>query len=231
MKDPLIARRFRLDGVITTVDAVNGARQLETQPESVKQAAMADRLLITKPDLTSEESLATLQAALGQLNPNAGILRAIHGEIDPNLLLDCGLYNPRSKSPDALRWLALAEQDHGVLHARGRHAAAIQTYCLSFAQPLPWPQYADAFRSLIDRHGERLLRLKGLLAVQDEPTPIAVHGVQHLLHPPVALDRWPDDERCSRLVLITNQLPLADVLDALAALRPQRYVKTAALRH
>src|SRR5262245_42401110 len=119
MKDPLIATRFRLDGVIATVDAVNGARQLEQQPESVKQAAMADRLLISKTDLAEAEAIDALCARLGTLNPAAKLFTVIHGEIDPAVLLDCGLYNPHTKSADVIAWLGA--EAHSAAHAHAVH--------------------------------------------------------------------------------------------------------------
>ena len=228
MKDPLIATRFRLDGVITTVDAVNGAAQLEQQPESVKQAAMADRLLITKTDLATGDAADALRTRLRRLNPGAKLFTAVQGDIDPSVLLDCGLYNPRTKSADVAAWLGA--EAHSEVHphdARDRHAVAeIQTFCMTFAAPLDWPQFVDAFQALVESHGERLLRFKGLLDIAGQPTPVVVHGVQHLFHPPVALPAWPDADHRSRLVVITRGLSMQGILDALQTLSPQPLFKT-----
>lgn len=228
MKDPLIATCFRLDGVITTVDAVNGAGQLERQPESVKQAAMADRLLVTKADLASAEMIDALCTRLRRLNPSAKLFTAVQGEIDPSALLDCGLYNPRTKTPDVLAWLGA--EAHAAAGAHGRHAHhhedGIHTFCLTFDDALPWPRFADAFQALVEAHGERVLRFKGLLSIADRAAPIVVHGVQHLFHPPVALPAWPDADHRSRLVLITRGLNLEHLLKALQSLSPRILVKT-----
>jgi G3E family GTPase len=228
MKDPLIATRFRLDGVITTVDAVNGTAQLQRQPESVKQAAMADRLLITKTDLTRADATDALRNRLHRLNPSARLFTAIQGDIDPSVLLDCGLYNPQTKTADVLTWLgAEAHVDAHGHDAHDRHAASdIRSFCLTLEAALDWPHFVDAFQALVDAHGEQLLRFKGLLNVAGQPMPVVVHGVQHLFHPPVALPAWPDADRRSRLVVITRGLSLQRVLDALQTLGPRPLVKT-----
>ena len=227
MKDPLIATRFRLDGVITTVDAVNGVRHLEQQPESVKQAAMADRLLITKTDLAQSVATDALRTQLRRLNPSAKVFNVVQGDIDSSLLLDCGLYNPQTKTPDVPAWLgAEAHADtHQDAHAH-HHEDDIGSYCLTFGAALEWPQFADALQSLVEAHGERVLRFKGLLDIAGESAPVVVHGVQHLFHPPVALSAWPDADRRSRLVVITRGLSLADVLKALQSLSPCCLVRT-----
>jgi G3E family GTPase len=229
MKDPLIATRFRLDGVITTVDAVNGAMQLKQQPESVKQAAMADRLLITKTDLAPANRVDALRAQLKRVNPGAVLLTAVQGEIDPAVLLDCGLYNPRTKSPDVLAWLGA--EAHAATHPNAQHRHPhdddIRTYCLTFDEALPWPRFADAFQALVATHGERVLRFKGLLNVFAQATPVVVHGVQHLFHPPLALPAWPDADHRSRLVLITRGLSLNELVLALQSLSPRPFFRRA----
>ena len=227
MKDPLIATRFRLDGVIAMVDAVNGALQLDRQPESVKQAAMADRLLISKTDLADDQAAHALRARLQRLNPSARLFSVVQGEIDPSVVLDCGLYNPDTKSPDVLAWLGAEAHAHTQGHTHDRHESSdIGSFCLTFAESLPWPLFADAFQALIEAHGERVLRFKGLLAIAGEDAPIVVHGVQHLFHPPVALPAWPDADRRSRLVVITRGLSMERLLEFLSPLSPRPFVRT-----
>jgi G3E family GTPase len=128
MNDPLIAARFRLDGVIATVDAVNGTDQLNRHEESVKQAAVADRIVLTKTDIASPEAIEDLESRLAALNPAAPVLRAVQGRIDPAGLFDAGLYNPATKSPDVERWLraeAYEDGEHGHdehgHHEHGHH--------------------------------------------------------------------------------------------------------------
>jgi G3E family GTPase len=229
MQDPLLAEAYRLDGVIATVDAVNGMDQLDRQAESVKQAAVADRILLTKADLAPDS--AALQARLRRLNPAAPILTATHGEVDPARLLDAGLYNPATKSLDAQRWLAEEayaaaqnghDHDHGHDdHAgpldRNRHDAHIRAFCLRWERPLDWGRFVDWIETLIALHGADLLRIKGLLNVVGSTGPVAIHGVQHLFHPPVELPAWPDGDHASRLVFITRDIAADTLARGLAA--------------
>jgi G3E family GTPase len=223
MQDPLVSECYRLDGVITTVDAVNGMDQLDRQMESVKQAAVADRLLLTKSDLAEAPKVDALQERLRKLNPAAPIRAIRDGQIDAAELLNAGLYNPETKSLDVRRWLkAEAYSDHHHDHHHGddhdhghrdqdphdinRHDTRISAFALDWDRPLDWAVFVEWIEMLITGHGENLLRLKGILNVAGEEQPIAIHGVQHLFHPPIALPAWPDADRHSRIVFITRDI-------------------------
>jgi G3E family GTPase len=229
MTDPLVGARFRLDGVVTLVDAVNGMGQLDRHAEAVKQAAVADRLVLTKTDLADAETIAALKDRLRALNPAAPLLEAIEGDIDPDALLDCGLFTSDGKAPDVARWLreeAYADShdhddhdhdhdhhghDHGHHHHDhhhdvNRHDSHIASFCLTYDTPIVWDRFVDAMEMLIASKGEDLLRVKGILNVAEQERPIAVHGVQHVFHPPVPLPEWPSAERTSKLVFITRDL-------------------------
>lgn len=227
MSDPFLAARYRLDGVVCTVDAVNGERTLDANRESVKQAAVADRLLITKTDLADP---AALEARLAALNPTARRIIVAHGAADPADLLDCGLWDGSSKIPDVGRWLndeALAAKeadcgpgctvpghhhhhhhahDHGHHHHPERHDDHVSSFVLTFDEPLKWEPFALAIEVLLSMRGENLLRVKGILNIEESETPLVIHGVQHLFHPPVTLPSWPDEDRRSRVVFITRDL-------------------------
>jgi G3E family GTPase len=226
MTDPALADRFRLDGIAATIDAVNAMDQLDREPEPVKQAAVADRLVLTKTDLADPAAVATLTARLRQLNPAAPILTADRGSLDPAALLDAGLYNPLTKSLDVQRWLK--EEAYGADHAHSqahghhhhdvnRHDARIRAFCLRWDAPLDWDRFVDWAEMLAATQGDRLLRLKGVLNVAGTERPVAVHAVQHMFHPPVELAAWPDADRRSRLVFITRDLPEAAIRDQFAA--------------
>jgi G3E family GTPase len=238
MRDPLVSECYRLDGVIATVDAVNGMDQLDKQMESVKQAAVADRLLLTKSDLADAAQIGRLKQRLHALNPAAPILPVENGEINAAELLNAGLYNPDTKTLDVRRWLkaeAYGEHDglgdrpgnghdhqdeHHHGHDRGgqdphdvnRHDTRIAAFAIDWDHPLDWATFIDWIEMLIAGHGENLLRIKGILNVAGETAPIAVHGVQHLFHPPVMLPGWPDQDRHSRLVFITRDIPRETLL-------------------
>ena len=230
MSNPLVAARYRLDGVVTTVDAVHGVGQLDQHPESVKQAAVADRLVVTKTDLAAPEVVAALIRRLRGLNPAAPITAAARGSISPSAVFDAGLYNPATKSPDVGRWLNEAayldrpdqhehRHDHDDHHHdhkhdhecasdcdHGRHDRRITSFCLVVDEPMPWERFLDFADALIAEYGDKVLRLKGLLNIQESLSPLVIHGVQHLFHPVVPLSRWPDDDHRSRIVLITRDL-------------------------
>jgi G3E family GTPase len=234
MSDPLVLFRYRLDGVVTLVDAATGMVTLDTQPEAVKQAAVADRLVLTKTDLATPEQVSALWARLRALNPGAPLLNALHGDIAPGELLDCGLYDATRKHPDVRRWLdaeAFAAHDtHAHDHGHGhhhhdhhhhdvsRHDSRIHSFCLTFDQPLPWDGLATWLEVLTMTRGENVLRIKGILNLEGQDGPIAIHGVQHLFHPPVKLAAWPEgDDRRSRIVFILRDLDRATVEKGLNA--------------
>lgn len=245
--NPVIAHSFRLDGVITLVDAVNGLSTLAQHPESVKQAAVADRLVLTKAMLADEATVSTLKKALHDLNPRAAIIDGDDpGKTGPDLLA-CGLYNPGSKIADVGRWLS-DEADHDGHHHHDddnghhhhhhghdhhdhahdghehvhqhahdvtRHSASIRSYAIVHDRPID-PMALDMFVDLLrSAHGEKLLRMKAIVAMSDNPErPLILHGVQAVFHPPERLSGWPDpSDRRTRMVLITKDLPEAFVRD------------------
>jgi G3E family GTPase len=218
MSDPFVGAYYRLDGVVVTIDAVNGLGQLAAQPEAVKQAAVADRILITKRDLASPSQLAELEARLRELNPGAPLLAASHGEIDPALILEAGLFNAKDKHPDVKKWLNAEAFRIGYDHHHdpNRHNAHIAAFSFIHDEPVDWSALAMALDILTQSRGEQILRLKGIVNVKGEAKPVVIHGVQHIFHPPVMLDSWPDEDRRTKLVFITNDLPRGMVEQVLA---------------
>ncbi len=219
MAEPLLLARFRLDGVVTLVDAVVGMGTLDAQMEAVKQAAVADRLVLSKTDLAAPEAVAALEARLRALNPGAPLLRA---DAPAAALLDCGLYDAAGKHPDVRRWLDAeaftGHHHHHHHHDVSRHDARIHSFCLTFDEPLPWDGLATWLEVLTMTRGESVLRIKGILNLEGEARPVAIHGVQSLFHPPVMLERWPEgDDRRSRLVFILRDLDRAVVEKGLRA--------------
>ncbi|CAA7620253.1 GTP-binding protein [Magnetospirillum sp. UT-4] len=217
MSDPLLGARYRLDGIVATVDAACGDRTLDSQPEAVKQAAMADRLVLTKADIADYAAVEVLHARLQTLNPAAPILRAAHGAIDPAAILDAGLFNTRDKSPDVRKWLnaeafrVVGDHDHHHHHDANRHDDHIEAFVFTHDQPVGWPALAFALELLVSSRGENLLRVKGIVNVRDSDRPLAIHGVQHIFHPPATLPAWPDADHRTRIVFITRDLPRAAV--------------------
>lgn len=237
MGNPVIAHGFSLNGVVTVVDAVNGLSTLDNHVEAVKQVAVADRLVLTKRTLADDASLSRLMTRLQSLNPRAVIEDGDRNEWSAAELLDNGLYNTEGKTADVSRWLG--EEDahahhHDHHHGHGdhdhhhhhhhhhdvnRHDDQIRSFSIVHDAPID-PMAIDMFVDLLrSAHGEKLLRMKAIVKVSDNPQrPLVLHGVQNIFHAPERLAAWPDpkDQR-TRMVLITKDLPEAFVQDLFAA--------------
>jgi G3E family GTPase len=210
MSHPYLLLRYRLDGVVTVVDAVNGEGTLDAHPEAVKQAAIADRLVLSKTDLASTGRIAALRDRLHALNPAAPVVPA--GDASPARLFGCGLYDPERKNPDVKRWLAEeayaghAHEHHH--HDPNRHDAHIGSFVIMTDAPVPGGTLDMFLELLRATHGDKLLRIKGIVKLAETPdTPLVIHGVQHAFHPSARLRRWPDDDHRTRIVFITRDLP------------------------
>jgi G3E family GTPase len=225
MSDPGISARLALAGVVATVDAVNGLATLARQPESVKQVAVADRLILTKTDLLegAPDALATRLAAL---NPSATLLQASFGALDPAQLFDMGLRASRSDR-DVQAWLGIDAHAHDLAHPHERdhsprHAEDISCFAILREQPIRAVTLTLLLEVLAEHCGGDLLRLKGIVNVAESPDrPAVIHGVQHVFHPPAWLDRWPSIDRRSRLVFIVRGIPQAWVEALIAALEAE----------
>lgn len=214
MAHPVLMQALRLDGVVCVVDAVNGAATLDAHEEAVRQAAVADRLVLTKAELAAPGELAGLRERLRRLNPSAPIIDARDGA-NAAALVDCGLYDPETKTADVRRWLGETEHahhhhDHGHHdhHHHHRHDGRIATVSLTHDRPVPFAA-VEAFLDLLRAtQGEKLLRMKGIIELAEDPErPLVIHGVQKLLHPPAQLPAWPAGARGTRIVLITCDMP------------------------
>jgi G3E family GTPase len=168
--------------------------------ESVRQAAVADTLILTKTDLAVAADIVALNARLGDLNPGAPIVQSCDGNADLGSLL--------KGAGNAASWFkATAEpaqmEYSGRLPGENPHSG-IRSFSITVDDPLDWTAFGIWLTMLVNRHGARILRVKGILSIVDEANPVAVHGVQHLIHPPQHLRAWPDGERRSRLVFIVD---------------------------
>ena len=231
MSDPIVAERYMVDGVVTTVDAVNGEGTLDLQVEAVKQAAVADRLLLTKSDLASAEGRRALEARLAALNPGAPIIEVTGGAVDPAFLFNLGLFNPETKTVEVQRWLGeetFADEhgdDHGHHHHTehhghdvNRHDDKISSFCITRDRPMSWTALSGWLDALASMRGSDLLRVKAIVAIEERPDqPVVLHGVQHLFHPPVLLPEWPSEDHRTRIVFITRDLPREMIEKSLAA--------------
>lgn len=224
ISDPIIAHGYRLDGVVTLVDAVNGLATLDRHPEAVKQVAIADRLVVTKTDLTEQVIPASLRPRLSALNPIADPAIAVRGEIDLLHLLDLGPWHSRERRPDIDRWLGAAgREDHAHHHNEhdpNRHDDHIRAFCVRHKDPVPAAALGLFLELLMASAGEDLLRVKGIVHLLEDPErPLDLQAVQHIVHEPVVLDGWPSADYHTRIVCIGRDLDetmVARMLDCLA---------------
>jgi G3E family GTPase len=221
MGHPALVQAYRLDGVITLVDAVNGMATLDAHLEAVRQVAVADRLILTKTDLPeAAEAREALMQRLAALNPRAGVIDLATSAVAPSALLACGLYDPATRKADIERWLGgeghgheghghePAHDHHDHHHHHHAHDARLRSHSLVHDGPVPYSAIEMFLDLLLSVHGDRLLRLKGIIELAEDPDrPLVVHGVQRLLHPPARLPAWPDAVRGTRLVLVGMDLP------------------------
>ena len=223
--DPVLRHHFQLGQVLTVVDALFGAGQLDRHEPSVKQAAVADQLVVSKASLAGPQATAALVARLRGLNPQAPLHDAETDVMDAEALLCRGVFDAAG-SPKAVQrsWpderAPLDETGSGrYLGSRlpARHDPRVQAFSIVRAGPLDWTRFAIWLTLFVHRHGARLLRFKAILNVAGSATPVALHGVQHLVHAPVHLADWPDDERGSKLVFIVTGLDAATVERSLNA--------------
>ncbi|MDQ0472173.1 CobW family GTP-binding protein [Labrys wisconsinensis] len=220
--DPVLRHHVRPGTVVATVDAVNGAFQLDTHVESTRQAAIADRLVLTKTDIAEEVAVAGLVARLRHLNPDAPILAATEA--------DCSaatLFAQEGSGPDrsTRAWFrrAFRSDDPTLAEAPGgpeegtRHGGRIRSFVVTVDEPIDWTAFGIWLTMLLNRHGDRILRVKGILNLAGEQAPVAIHGVQHLVHTPVHMRAWPDGDRRSRIVFIVDDLDSGLIRRSLAA--------------
>jgi G3E family GTPase len=224
---PMVNECFRLDGVVTVVDAMNGHRQLDRQPASAKQVALADRLVLTKSDLADALSVQALSRRLRQLNPRAPLIRAVRGAVAPGQLLGIGPFDPAGRLPDLGYWLGTAGDGGsgpdgdaatgepvrpiGRVNCAGWHDDRIHSFALEAEAPLIWRLARQWLSDLIGCYGEDLLRVKGLLNVAGANVPVVIHGVQHLFHQPIPLPVWPSDDRRSRMVFVVRDIERQEI--------------------
>jgi len=211
MNHPYLVHRLRLEGVWTTIDAINGAATLDRFAEAVKQAAVADRIVLTKTDMLDDAQDADpLISRLKRLNPTATILNAAEGEANPEALFGCGLYNPQTKSNDVAQWLRTeALEDIGAHHHHdvNRHDKHIRAFCITHDEAIKSNEFNLFIEVLLSTYGANLLRIKGIVKLAEQPDrPVVIHGVQHVFHPPAQLANWPDDDHRTRIVFITKDV-------------------------
>ncbi|MGE0746247.1 MAG: GTP-binding protein [Rhodospirillales bacterium] len=200
--EPAIEARFALNGLVATVDAIHWPQQQARHREAAAQAALADLVLLTKTDIATAGQATAARAGLAAINPYADVVEAPHGAIAPGRVL--GAY--------AVRGAAAAHGHHGHAHDDG-----IRAFAVRHEKALDWASFAGWLDGLVSLRGADILRIKGLVNAAGHDGPVVVHGVHHVFHPPTILPAWPDGDRATRLVFITQGLDLSRLDAAVAA--------------
>jgi G3E family GTPase len=199
LRNPVMSRHLRLEGIVATIDALFGLSQLERHEESRKQVALADTLVLTKTDLAELGAVEALKSKVRALNPTATLIEAQHGAVDVAALAPAGFLDPEAPSPPrGLGWTADA------IDTDPTHTQSVTALTLIAERPLAWRAVEAWLRDVRIELADRLLRLKGLIATAEAHGPVVVQGVHHVMHPPTMLGRWPDADHRTRIVLIVQ---------------------------
>jgi len=217
--DPMLRHHFRVGNIVTVVDVPNGLSNLDAFLESQRQVAVADRIIVSKSDIASAEDTARLRARLEVLNPAAEILELDETMQPDDALFVRDIHDIEARGAEVARWLKAethahdhhGHHHHGHAHHHGhdhdvnRHGD-IRAFVLTGDAPLSWARFGLWLSMLLNRHGGEILRLKGLLDIEGNDSPVVIQGVQHLIHKPMHLDRWPEGVTGTHLVVIARGL-------------------------
>ena len=212
MNEPVIESVFRLDAVVVTIDSQYGLQQLQAHAEARKQAAVADILLLTKTDLSAPAQLSALKEKLIAINPGATQHKVQHGEIEPDFIIDVGLFDPTGKRAEPQRWLRAPAKPSLF---KKSHDEEITSFTVTLPSPINWRDLKPLILKLCQTHGANLLRLKGIIHAADLDEPIAIHAVHFTPYPPTELEGWTEDEPTNRIVIIGKGLNEVEVRKAL----------------
>ncbi|MGI9426083.1 MAG: CobW family GTP-binding protein [Hyphomicrobiaceae bacterium] len=229
MTEDDLFRLYQLDGIVTTVDTELVESQLDAYYETAKQIAIADRIILTKTDRVDAAAVERIQTRIAELNPSAAIFKVVLGDCETDLLTDLAAFEPAVAKAHATAWLNADQYEpahdcagedcaHPHHHHAHRHSQGITSFSLTFDEPLDGHKLSFAMELLRMTHGDKLLRVKGILNVAGEALPFVVHGVQHVFYPPTTLDAWPSEDRRSRLIFIVRDLTAAAIQEVLAPL-------------
>ena len=208
LNEPVIESVFRLDAVVVTIDSTYGLQQLQDHAEARKQAAVADVLLLTKTGLATAEQLAQLKEKLIEINPGATQHKVSMGKIEPDFIIDVGLFDPTGKRAEPQRWLRAPIKPVGML--KNQHDE-IASFTVTLPSPINWRDLKPVILKLCQTHGKDLLRLKGIIHAADQPAALAIHAVHFTPYPPTLLEGWSEEEPTNRIVIIGKNLDEAAI--------------------
>ena len=214
--DPLLQHHFRVERVVTTVDAVNGQLHLDRHPESLKQVTIADEIILTKTDLAPPGTVAPLLTRLQAINPTAQLQTAVFGSFNLDESLEADNHHSSATQQATATQAAAPATADVVVGVPSHQAGATRSLALSFAQPLDWIAFSVWLSMLLYARGEDVLRVKGLLNVGGAG-PVVLNGVQHIMHAPEHLECWPSADRRSHLVFIMQAIAPQEIVRSLQA--------------
>jgi G3E family GTPase len=206
LTDPVLQHHFYIEGVIVTVDAVNGHFHLDHQPESIKQVVSADKIIVTKTDLVTYEDAQLLDARLRSINPSVQITESVYGDVDVD-----SIFKFADTSHHKIR---LEEDKHK--YAGSVHEPSTRSISLTFSEPLDWTGFGLWLSMLLHARGQDVLRVKGFIDVGDTG-PVMLNGVQHIIHPPEHLESWPNQEHRSHVIFIVRLMDPLQIFQSLCS--------------
>ena len=211
-----LIRIYSLDGVITVVDSVNGEKTLDLHEESLKQLALAEKIILSKTDIVDKDEINSLIYRIKEINPVSQIVFSKFGNIPLEEIFGLGAYDPYKKSADVKKWLAAEkykDKKHHHHHDVNRHNENIRAFSMMSENPVNMIAFSF-FRDMITAAlGANLLRMKGIINIAGEERPAVIHGVQHIFHPVQWLETWPDNDRRTKLVFITQNIKKEQIED------------------
>ena len=211
-----LIRIYSLDGVITVVDSINGEKTLDLHEESLKQLALAEKIILSKTDIVDKDEIKSLVYRIKEINPVSQIIFSKFGNIPLEEIFGLGAYDPYKKSADVKNWLAAEkykDKKHHHHHDVNRHNENIRAFSMISENPVNMIAFSF-FRDMITAAlGTNLLRMKGIVNIAGEERPAVIHGVQHIFHPVQWLETWPDNDRRTKLVFITQNIKKEQIED------------------
>ena len=209
-----LQRIYSIDGVITVVDSINGESTFNAHEEAVKQTAFADIIILSKTDIADKEKVNSLTNRIKAINPKVNVIKSDKNSLPVSELLGLNDYNPQNKDWNVREWLEIEKNkstnhlhNHHDLHHKhdvNRHGDEIETFAMVTSQPVSMTSVNFFLELLMSQMGENILRIKGILNIKGKSCPAVIHGVQHIFHPLEWLEKWPSENKQSRLVFITK---------------------------
>ncbi len=208
MNEPVIESVYRLDAVVVTIDSIYGLQQLQEGKEALKQAAVADVILLTKTDLVNAKQISALEGMLVSINQGATQHKVVHGDLNPSYVIDVGLFESATKQATPQRWLRAPSKSTPLKGTLPQAKLHDDTTCFTITMPSPlkWRDLKPVILKLCQTYGEKLLRLKGIIHATDQPAPLAIHAVHFTPYPPTLLEGWSESNPTSRIVIIGKGL-------------------------